>query len=600
MFFLFVRRRVCAPRRDTTRNRFAPSSLRGALRSFLAPVRGASRLRCSVLGVHPTRVLLAVLVGGAIRPRRPARAHFHRLSGTLRLYPHRCGRAPVWRTKAQRGRGCSVCSGLTKRGLTQRGAPGGSRFFFILFFYSLTGNCSASFDGARPVVARFLPAPLPLFAMALGDCVASCSSSSSTGSGTDGGAAPRPCLVASFRRRSRLSHHLRQHRPRTWRARMQLEGELRRVGASPCAHPALVPRCFRAARGHPGARRAWVWRLRSQASSSRGEGTQRERLKQSQGPRFPLRQNNFFRCYKVAHAKQTGRKKFFCRFGAALDFVFRRKRRRRFPRSVPFLDDGLSAVPIFGGFDCSSPEGRTENQIIASEFGFPSCLPPRRGAGAGLCRCYVVALAFFCCCCFVRRSRRRVFRLALRRARLSRAHSVGARARVARVRRVRGGRGCGCARVRRSVARARVFRRVVRRAARRVARFVRGALRRVRARAGRRGRAALLVSLVGLSPRRRAFFLFLFLFLWRGFRFVGVARVRGGFGRAVFRRAPVRFGGAVRLGFLVARRVRRRGVVLVRAACFPVALLAVAPGLAASGRGAFGAAPRPKKRKKNR
>ena len=55
-------------------------------------------------------------------------------------HPHRYGRAPVWRTRAQRNRGCSVCSGLTKRGLARRGAPSGSRFFFVLFFYILMGN----------------------------------------------------------------------------------------------------------------------------------------------------------------------------------------------------------------------------------------------------------------------------------------------------------------------------------------------------------------------------------------------------------------------------------------------------------------------------
>ena len=48
----------------------------------------------------------------------------------------------------------------TNRGLVRRGAPNGSRFFFVLFFYGLTGNCSASFGGARCVVARFLPVSL--------------------------------------------------------------------------------------------------------------------------------------------------------------------------------------------------------------------------------------------------------------------------------------------------------------------------------------------------------------------------------------------------------------------------------------------------------
>lgn len=78
-------RRVFAPRRDTTRNRFGRASLRGALRSFLAPVRVASRLWCSVLWVQWAQVLLVALVlliGNGIRSRRtdielPARAHFH-------------------------------------------------------------------------------------------------------------------------------------------------------------------------------------------------------------------------------------------------------------------------------------------------------------------------------------------------------------------------------------------------------------------------------------------------------------------------------------------------------------------------------------------
>jgi len=87
LLFLFMSRRVCAPRRDTTRNRFGRASLRGALRSFLAPVRVASRLWCSVLELHPAQVLLSLvlLVGDEIRPGREA--HQHRIPGARPLPP---------------------------------------------------------------------------------------------------------------------------------------------------------------------------------------------------------------------------------------------------------------------------------------------------------------------------------------------------------------------------------------------------------------------------------------------------------------------------------------------------------------------------------
>ncbi len=76
---------------------------------------------------------------------------------------------------------------------------------------------------------------------------------------------------------------------------------------------------------------------------------------------------------------------------------------------------------------------------------------------------------------------------------------------------------------------------------------------------GRRVRAALLLPVRRVPRWCCAFFLFLFLFLWRGFRLLGVARFCGGLRRAVFRRSSVRRGCAVRLGFLLAGRLWRRG-----------------------------------------
>jgi len=192
------------------------------------------------------------------------------------------------------------------------------------------------------------------------------------------------------------------------------------------------------------------------------------------------------------------------------------------------------------------------------------------------------ALAFFCRCCFVVFARRRVFRFALRCARFPVGVLVGSGFfcfLFFRVRRLRVRRGCGCSRCHRSVAVARVCRRVVCRAARRFARHFRRPFRRVRARGCGVRRAALLVS-VGRVPRWcRAFFLFLF--LWRGFRLLGLACFCGGLRRAVFRRAPVRSGGSVRLGLFVAGRLWRFGLVWVFAARFAFPVLIVAPSSAA-------------------
>ncbi len=59
---------LAGTRRETP---FARASLRGALRSFLAAVRVASRLRCSVLGVHGHRFffLLFLLLTARSEPR---------------------------------------------------------------------------------------------------------------------------------------------------------------------------------------------------------------------------------------------------------------------------------------------------------------------------------------------------------------------------------------------------------------------------------------------------------------------------------------------------------------------------------------------------
>ena len=84
------------------------------------------------------------------------------------IRPHHCGRAWVWRAKAQRDRGCSVCSGLTKRGLARRGAPSGSRFFFVLFFYGWMSNCSAWGWRGALCCCSFPPRPVASVADGLG------------------------------------------------------------------------------------------------------------------------------------------------------------------------------------------------------------------------------------------------------------------------------------------------------------------------------------------------------------------------------------------------------------------------------------------------